>query len=385
MTFQQLVQRTTPSDFPRFRRACARLGNPQDAFPAIHIAGTNGKGSVAAKCAKILELSGYKVGLYTSPHLFSYSERISISGVPISEAEIDEGLSVLLTWEECVNYFEITTLLALDHFRKHRVDVAVIETGMGGKLDATNVVHPLVSVITSISKDHCSVLGETLEAIAAQKGGIIKPGASVVLGPNAQFPILFEQAKACHAPLDSVQGVFSFYDDENSAIARAAIAASGLKVSAEALEAGLKIRPRCRFEQQGRLICDVAHNPDGFKRLQGALDLHFPGEPFRFFLGFCQDKDIRSCLELCIQKASHIYLTEARTPRRASVKTLAGILTGLGYENYSVDRTLEEALAESEDRLVIAGSSYLFESLRISSSSEKSSAISSSESRCLSP
>ena len=361
MTFQQLVQKAAPSDFSRFQKSCARLGDPQKEFPAIHIAGTNGKGSVAVKCAKILELSGYKVGLYTSPHLFSYSERISISGIPISEEAIEEGLSKLLAWEECVNYFEITTLLALDYFRAQRVDVAVMETGMGGALDATNVVQPLVSVITSISEDHCPILGNTLEEIARQKGGIIKPGAPVVLGPNAQFPALLERAKACGSPLTTIQGTFPFYDDENSAIARAAIQASGLEVTADALEAGLKIRPRCRFEQHGRLIYDVAHNPDGFKRLLDALELHFPGQPFRLYVGFSQDKDIGACLKQCVHRARHIYLMEANTPRRASVKTLAAILDSMDYPNYSMNRTLEEALAESDELLVVAGSVYLFE------------------------
>ncbi len=357
MTFDLLVQKKRPSDFPRFIKACARLGSPEKSFPAIHIAGTNGKGSVAAKCAKILELSGYKVGLFTSPHLFSYSERISISGQRISEQEIEEGLQKLLPWEECQNYFEITTLLALDHFRKHRVDVAVMETGIGGRLDATNVVKPLVSVITSIGRDHCAFLGHTLEEIAAQKGGIIKPNIPIVLGPSAQLPILLQQAAAHNAPVHPVTGTFAFYDDENTAVALAAVQASGLAVSSHALREGLSIRPRCRFEQQGRVIYDVAHNPDGFKRLLEALEHHFPGRPFRMFLGFSQDKEIEACLNLCRKKARHIYLTQTNSPRSASPQALAEFLD----RNYSIDVTLEQALADSEDLLVVAGSFYLKE------------------------
>lgn len=357
MTFDLLLQKNQPSNFSRFIKACVRLGSPEKSFPAIHIAGTNGKGSVAAKCAKILELSGYKVGLFTSPHLFSYSERISISGQHISAQEIAEGLQKLLPWEECQNYFEITTLLALDYFRKHRVDIAVMETGIGGRLDATNVVQPLVSVITSIGRDHCAFLGNTLEAIAEQKGGIIKPSVPVVLGPSAQLPILLSQAAAHNAPIHLVTGNFPFYDDENTAIARATMHASGLAIFSHALQEGLKVRPRCRFEQQGRVIYDVAHNPDGFKRLLEALEHHFPGRPFRMFLGFSQDKEVEACLKLCAQKARHIYLTHTHSSRSASPQVLAEFLD----QNYSIDATFEQALADSEDLLVVAGSFYLKE------------------------
>lgn len=365
MNFDLLLQKKEPSYFPRFIQACARLGFPEKSFPALHIAGTNGKGSVATKCAKILELSGYKVGLYTSPHLLSFTERISISGERITEAELEEGLQKLLAWEECVNYFEIATLLAFDHFRKHKVDVAVIETGIGGKLDATNVVQPLVSVITSISRDHCALLGNSLEEIAEQKGGIIKPRIPIVLGPTAQLPILFAQAKACAAPVFPVTGTFPFYDEENNAIAAAAIKASGLAVSETALCEGLKIRPRCRFEVKGRVIYDTAHNPGGFKRLLEALELHFPGRPFRMFLGFSQDKEILACLKLCTEKARHIYLATTCLARSATLKQLAEDLDALGYSQYSMNTTLEEALAESEDLLVVAGSFYLKEMQKV--------------------
>ncbi len=361
MSFNLLLQKTEPSDFPRFLKACERLGFPEKSFPAIHIAGTNGKGSVAAKCAKILQLSGYKAGLYTSPHLVSYTERISISGRQISEEEIEAGLQMLLPWEECRNYFEITTLLAFDHFRKHNVDMAVIETGIGGKLDATNVVQPLVSVITSIGEDHRALLGNTLEEIAEQKGGIIKPNVPVVLGPAAQLPILFSQAKSRGAPVIPVAGVFAFYDEENSAIAKAAIKASGLAVSPRAMQEGLSARPRCRFEVQGRVVYDVAHNPGGFKRLLEALENHFPGRPFRMFLGFSQDKEIVPCLNLCASKARHIYLTHTNSSRSAIPQQLASYLDALGYSQYSMNKTLEEALTESEDLLVVAGSFYLKE------------------------
>ena len=189
------------------------------------------------------------------------------------------------------------------------------------------------------------------------KGGIIKPNVPVVLGPSAQLPILLGKAAERNALIHPVTGTFPFYDDENTAVARVAIQASGLAVSSHALREGLSIRPRCRFEQQGRVIYDVAHNPDGFKRLLEALEHHFPGRPFRMFLGFSQDKEIEACLKLCAQKARHIYLTHTNSSRSASPQALAKFLD----RNYSIDITLKQALTESEDLLVVAGSFYLKE------------------------
>ena len=150
------------------------IGNPQNDFPSIHIAGTNGKGSVASKIAESLTLAGYRVGLFTSPHLFTYRERIQINGELISEEEVVEGLEKLFKIAKTPSFFEMTTLLAFDYFSKMEVDIAIVEAGLGGRLDATNIVRPILSIITSIDFDHTEILGETLDEIATEKAGIIK-------------------------------------------------------------------------------------------------------------------------------------------------------------------------------------------------------------------
>ena len=150
------------------------LGHPSKAYPVIHIAGSNGKGSVATKIAKALELAGYRVGLYTSPHLFCFRERIVIQSEPISKEGVVKGMAALFSLGGDPTFFELTTAFAFEMFRAERVDVAVVEVGMGGRLDATNIVDPLLTVITSVSCEHTEVLGEEVELIAAEKGGILK-------------------------------------------------------------------------------------------------------------------------------------------------------------------------------------------------------------------
>ncbi|MDR0927516.1 MAG: bifunctional folylpolyglutamate synthase/dihydrofolate synthase [Ignavibacteria bacterium] len=158
------------------------LDNPEKSYPTIHIAGTNGKGSVCSLIASILQESGYKVGLYTSPHILTFNERIKVNGIPISDAEIEDTYTKIEKLSDKVNasFFEITSAIAFEHFRKHKVDIAIIEAGLGGRFDSTNVVQPLLSIITSIDKDHTSILGDTTEKIAFEKAGIIKQSVDVL-------------------------------------------------------------------------------------------------------------------------------------------------------------------------------------------------------------
>ena len=176
-------------DLGRMRDLMAALGNPEQKYPSIHIAGTKGKGSVAVFCSFALRADGYRVGLYTSPHLHDYTERIQINGQPISYKELVslvEQLKPVIESIPQITTFEITTALSLAYFANQKVDVAILEVGLGGRLDATNVVVPAVSVITSLSYDHTYVLGETLPEIAGEKAGIIKPGIPVVLSPQKE-------------------------------------------------------------------------------------------------------------------------------------------------------------------------------------------------------
>lgn len=348
---------------------------PHLSFNTIHIAGTNGKGSVSLKIAKALELAGYKVGLYTSPHLFSFCERIRIGDEMISEEEVIVGLkrlfSLVYLLKVTPSFFELATLLAFDFFRQRKVDVAVIETGLGGRLDATNVIEPLISIITSISKEHTEILGESVAEIAQEKAGILKPGIPIVLGPHAHHPVIIAKAESVQCPVHVVEGSFPFYDLENKATSLKALKilkTSFSSLSDEAIEQGIQVRPPCRFESFHGAIFDVAHNPDGYKRLMEALTFHFPDKSFRFVIGMCEDKDIRECLKVVVSKACHIHFVAADRPRAASVAVLYAHLKETGSVTCTLAPSIFEGVAgaceqtnASNEILVICGSFYIME------------------------
>ncbi|MBI3236222.1 MAG: hypothetical protein HYZ48_00700 [Chlamydiales bacterium] len=203
------------------------LGNPHKAYPCIHVAGSNGKGSVSLKIAKALELHGLRVGLYTSPHLIHFSERIRIDSIPIDLRSLEEGLQLLFSIEERLKieatFFDLATQLAFHHFRAMQVDVAVIETGLGGKLDATNILDPVLSVITSISYEHAEYLGDTLEKIAEEKSGILKQNTPCVVGPYADLEPIRQRAQELKCIYHVAEKGSFFFDEENTQIARLAL------------------------------------------------------------------------------------------------------------------------------------------------------------------
>jgi len=347
------------------------LNSPQKAYPTIHIAGTNGKGSVALKIAKALELSGLKVGLFTSPHLISFRERIAINGVQISEERVGTGILNLFELAEHIDpkacFFELTTFLAFQYFQEEKVDVAVIEAGIGGLCDTTNVILPLVSVITSIAHDHADVLGSTLETIAVQKAGIIKPQIPVVIGPHANYPVIHERAKECQSPLFLTETAAGFYDWENSRIAHQTLQLlkSHFPLTEEAIEKGLGFRPLCRFERIGNVILDVAHNSNGVSRLLEAMETHYPGAPFSVIIGMSKDKDIAASLKLLAQKAAHIFLVQGATPRAASVVEMEKVLVSLNYPHFTSSKTVAESLQSAQDGMVlVCGTFYIMQEAR---------------------
>lgn len=340
--------------------ACA-FGNPESTYPIVHVAGSNGKGSVSWKIAQCLQLTGYRVGLYTSPHIHDFEERVRINGAPISSEEFAEGAARVLQMEKNfpiqLVFFDILTLIAWNWFAKNKVDIAIIEAGLGGRKDSTNIITPILSVITSISLEHTHILGETLEAVAREKYGIIKRGVPVVVGAAAQvFPIK-EIALDLHAPLHAVETSRPHYD-----LANQATAALALQVLAPRFRSdpkGLATRPPCRFELVGKCLLDVAHNPDAFSHLIQALKERFPQQAFRFIIGMCQDKDYASCLRQVAEVAEHIYLVPLETIRSATVEQLAESLIQVGYERYtscaSVTEAIEQAL-QSSAQVVVTGS-----------------------------
>lgn len=369
-TMDRLLQAGSQLSKKSLERAVAldkALYYPSSAYPVIHIAGSNGKGSVATKIAKVLEAAGYKVGLYTSPHLVHFQERIEINGQWIEEERIVHNLKPIFALDETLqlrcSFFELTTFLAFDYFREEKVDIAVIETGLGGRLDATNVVNPILSVITSISCEHTHILGKTLSEIAAEKGGIIKPYVPVVLGPKARLSVLFDIAKKCHSAVHPCCRISSFYDEENSAIAELALESLSFDVSMRAKTA-LKERPACRFEKIGPVIFDVAHNPDAIWSLLQALH-HSNYKKLRFLVGFSKDKDYAQCLALLASHAMHLHLVQANSFRAA---TLEDLQSALSQEiPYTAHATIHEGMQRAikalcdEEILVVCGSFYIME------------------------
>ncbi len=335
------------------------LQDPHTAFQTIHVTGTNGKGSVCLKIARVLQNAGLKVGLFVSPHLCSFRERISINGVEISEERVRKGLIHLFTIAPEAGFFELATFLAFDYFREQKVEIAVIEVGIGGLLDPTNIIHPLISVITSVAQDHENLLGNSIEEIAFQKAGIIKPQTPVVLGPCANFPIIHRKARECRSLVHLVGPQLGFYDDENKAIALAAL--KTLQISS--LQ-GIEERPPCRFEVRGRVILDVAHNPAGFAKLVEAYEIHFPGEPFEVVVGMSQDKDVKKCLQILTKKAAHLYLVEPNSFKPFPVSQMSQILDQEGYFHYtkglSISASLQAAF-KSGKRVVVCGSFYIMQ------------------------
>lgn len=377
--YEQMIERLYRSSslgvklgLDRAKKLDQALDFPARSYPTVHIAGSNGKGSVAVKIAKVLELSGYHVGLYTSPHLFSFRERITINGQLISEKAVIEGMEKLLFIERKLKldltFFELTTFLAFDYFRKEKVDVAVIETGLGGRLDATNVILPVLTVITSISLEHAQILGNDLEQIASEKAGILKGGVPVVLGPKARMQSIYKRAEELHCSVFASKKISYYFDEENTAISDLALQSLSPRfiLDPSVLKKGLEALPPCRFEKQGEVIFDVAHNPEAVFYLLQALHHFFPDRKFRFLVGFSKDKEFDRCLDLISSVATHIHLVQAETPRAATVQELSSSLKNKDPYFSSCHATIKEAVQEAyaeameqNEVLVICGSFYI--------------------------
>ncbi len=361
------------------------LGFPSRDFPAVHVAGTNGKGSVCTKIAKSLSLSGYKVGLYTSPHISSFRERIQITDLLIPEktvAELLEHLFEICRKEQIsATFFELVTALAFKYFSDQKVDIAVLETGLGGRLDATNIVTPLLSIITSISLDHTEILGASLEQISKEKAGIIKPKIPVIVGTNARNNIIKAVADQNDSSLLEVVSNTVFYDEENSAIALAALKKlkEKLTISEEAISKGILTRPPCRMEcfllsSTKKLILDVGHNPDGLEKLFHSLKNLYPKESFRLIAGLSKSKDIISCLKVLMDNACAIHLVEAKNGRGASKEILKKELLTLGFKKEliyceeTIEVTLDQAIKKNagsaKETLVVCGSFFIMHDVR---------------------
>jgi dihydrofolate synthase / folylpolyglutamate synthase len=328
----------------RMERLCERLGHPERRFEVVHVGGTNGKGSVCTKIARGLQLTGRRTGLTTSPHIYDVRERIQVDGVPIDDPE--SLLEQIFEHEEIgFSYFEALTALAFLHFAQAGVDIAVVEVGLGGSWDATNVVQPRLAVITSVDLDHTSLLGEDRETIAREKGGIIKPGVTLVLGPNATG--LGLTAECC---LVAPQG--ADYLEENRNIAEVALRELGVDRE-EALDA----MPLCRFERRGELLLDVAHNPAGMRALLRALRHHYPDESYRFLVGFSRGKDVEGMLKELEGYPVHLVEVEHERVMRVDEIPFEGSIP-----SGPLPEVLDQ-LAGRGDLLVVCGSCFIHSSV----------------------
>src|SRR5205085_3865265 len=342
----------------------------------IHVAGTNGKGSVCAMIDSICRAQGYRTGLFISPHLISYRERIQVNGEMIGEDEVATGLTALRNkirdWEPHPTFFEITTALALAHFKKSDCELIVLETGLGGRLDATNAVTPVVSAITPIGYDHQAWLGETLEAIAGEKAGIIKAHVPVVSAAQeaAAEKVIGARATECDAPLPFVTAPYAgaplalagTHQKHNAALAVAALHSGGIVMEEEAIARGLtSVHWPARFQVwDERLVVDGAHNPSGAQVLAETWRQQFGDERATIILAVLRDKDIAGIWRALAPIARRVILPHARTARALApndaVQMLFPVTPTLPH---AVSPSLSAALESARDtpeRILITGS-----------------------------
>ncbi|HSD08555.1 folylpolyglutamate synthase/dihydrofolate synthase family protein [Flavobacterium sp.] len=363
------------------------LDNPQQKLQCIHVAGTNGKGSTSHMLASVLQEAGYKVGLYTSPHLKDFRERIKINGIEISESFVVEFIAEHKSFFEAndLSFFEMTVGLAFDYFAKEKVDIAIIEVGLGGRLDATNIITPLVSVITNIGIDHVQFLGNTLESIAKEKAGIIKPEIPVVIGEYTAEtqPVFLAKAKENNAEIyfasDLITEIYlsdliGDYQEYNKKTVvqtfRILNDQTSFKVSLENIKSGLLNVVKNtgllgRWQQLGdnpKIICDTAHNKNGLEIVLKQIQKE-SFENLHIVLGVVNDKELSEVLPLFPKNATY-YFCKPNIPRGLDAsnlqeKAFSFFLKGETYN--SVIEAYAEAKnnATKKDFIYIGGSTFV--------------------------
>ncbi len=385
------------------------LGQPQQRYPSLHVAGSNGKGSTSALLAAALGAQGYRVGLYTSPHLSGQLAGIRLDGAPVPLSELEQSWQSLYpqaAWLPQLTLFEVVTALAFQHFARVGVDAAVIEVGLGGRLDATNVLSPAVSVIMPIDLEHTRVLGDSLAAIAAEKAGIIKPGIQVVMAaqPTEAAAVMRKTAIEQDAPLTEVGqdvlyerlawdrrgqhvriwaserpdeavdlrlGLLGAHQAANAAAAYAALKAFPLPVSGEAISAGFAAARwpgRLQLiEGQPPTLLDAAHTPAAARALAAALDDHFPDQRWLALVGVSADKHLDGLLAPLKGRLQAAWATQSSHSRAMPAAELAQRLRAAGLEARAAPRLAEalkagrELAATEQLGLLVFGSVFLAE------------------------
>jgi dihydrofolate synthase / folylpolyglutamate synthase len=360
----------------KIQRLLRELAVPGKNQRIIHVAGTNGKGSVCAMIDSICRAEGYRTGLFTSPHLITYRERIRVNGEMMAEDDVALGLTsirdLVANWDPHPTFFEITTALALDHFKKSGCELIVLETGLGGRLDATNSLTPVVSVLTPIGYDHEKWLGHTLEAIAAEKAGIIKPNVPVVSAKQepAAEKIIRARTSECDAPLEFVTDplttstidLVGMHQRENAALAVAALRFGKIAVSEPAINRGLaKIDWPARFQRWDQhTIIDGAHNPAGAQILAQTWREQFGAERATIILAVLREKDIAGIWSALAPIAQRVILPIIRAERALTPNELSPHLSAITPTlHYSTTPSFPAALQSARarnERILITGS-----------------------------
>ncbi|MDQ6813710.1 MAG: bifunctional folylpolyglutamate synthase/dihydrofolate synthase [Bacteroidota bacterium] len=407
--FSRLGAAAFKGDLTNTIKLCAALGNPQQKFKSIHIAGTNGKGSTSHMLAAVMQTAGYKTGLYTSPHLKDFRERIKVNGQMVEEAFVIAFTEQIKSIIEDIepSFFEITVAMAFSWFAQQKVDIAVVEVGLGGRLDSTNIITPELAVITNIGYDHMNILGDTLEKIATEKAGIIKQGIPVVIGETLpKTKKLFEnKASELNAPIYFAQQykwitdwkqsthylevnvadrrtderrvyhseLSGLYQVKNLVTVLEAVhllVTMGWKIDEKQIQQGLQNTTKLtglhgRWEvirAHPRTVLDVAHNEDGMKQLTAQLE-HCNFQKLHIVIGMVRDKDIFTVLSL-LPKYAHYYFTKAQIPRalpehELAVKAASFDLKGHVYSN--VNEALQQAINEAhlDDMILVCGSVFV--------------------------
>lgn len=374
-------------DLSNIIKLAAHLGNPQHQIQTLHVGGTNGKGSTSSMLSSVLQEAGYRVGLYTSPHMKDFRERIRLQGDMIPETFIVDFIAENKTFfeREQLSFFEMTVGLAFQYFAEQKVDIAIIEVGMGGRLDATNIITPLVSVITTIGKDHTAFLGETLELIAGEKAGIIKKGTPVVIGEfhKETWPVFEQKAKAMGSDIviasedefvDKISDLTGSYQRQNIRTVCKTIEVlkkvSHFDVSETNLKTGLLntvkntgLQGRWQIlNQQPLIVCDCAHNKQGIESVLNQV-IQTPKNQLFFVLGFVNDKNLDEILPLFPKNAKY-FLSKPNNPRALAVEVLYQKAIEYGLDAIAFG-TIPEAYqfavqsATATDMIYVGGSTFV--------------------------
>lgn len=400
-------------DLDRIRAFLEELGNPQESFSSVHIAGTNGKGSVAAMLASILLAAGKKTGMYTSPHLVDLRERVRVNDIMIKEQEL---VSLVQKYQQIIKdigctFFEAMTGLSFRYFSEKRIEIAVVEVGLGGRLDATNILQPIIAVITNIAYDHMEFLGDSLKTIAFEKGGIIKPGIPVIIGemPQQAANVLIDISEQNHCPvycaaqigsfenvkMNETGSTFDLITDKQkyqnmklalpgphqlnnactAVLAAERLSERGIHIGQKDIYDGLKsVKWPGRFtivRDNPLVILDVAHNEDGMRKLIWMLRHFYPKKQSILIMGVLKDKDYRKMVECLPIDLEIVFTVTASTHRSLPAHDLATVIRERKIKAKicdSVRSGIEEALqrADSNQLICITGSHYVVgEALKI--------------------